>query len=147
MLPLQWLSFQSWNTPNWAHSCAVIFDVHSGSWASFQIVIYVCFVLLTSKFSAQILPLQEGSLQFMWPLVILSHTNLFIFLIILTTTCNSYLFLVPVSIFPRARSKIKVLWGQAQWLSKVCMFHFGGPGFTSSDPGCGHGTACQAMLW
>ena len=23
----------------------------------------------------------------------------------------------------------------------------GGPGFTGSDPGCGHGTAWQAMLW
>ena len=23
----------------------------------------------------------------------------------------------------------------------------GGPGFASSDPGCGHGTAWHAMLW
>ena len=23
----------------------------------------------------------------------------------------------------------------------------GGPGFAGSDPGCGHGTAWQAMLW
>ena len=23
----------------------------------------------------------------------------------------------------------------------------GGPGFASLDPGCGHGTAWQAMLW
>ena len=23
----------------------------------------------------------------------------------------------------------------------------GGPGFTGSDSGCGHGTACEAMLW
>ena len=28
----------------------------------------------------------------------------------------------------------------AQWLSS-------GPGFAGLDPGCGHGTAWQAMLW
>ena len=27
------------------------------------------------------------------------------------------------------------------------MFRFGGPGFTSSDRGCGRGMAWQAMLW
>ena len=26
-------------------------------------------------------------------------------------------------------------------------FHFGSLGFNGSDPGCGHGTTCQAMLW
>ena len=24
---------------------------------------------------------------------------------------------------------------------------FGSPGFAGSDPGCGHGMACQVMLW
>ena len=30
---------------------------------------------------------------------------------------------------------------------KVLTFWFGGPGFTSSDPGSRHGTTWQAMLW
>ena len=29
----------------------------------------------------------------------------------------------------------------------VHAFRFGGLGFKGSDPGCGHGTAYQAMLW
>ena len=34
----------------------------------------------------------------------------------------------------------------AQWLS-VHGPLLGDPGFTGSDPGCGHGTAWQGMLW
>ena len=34
----------------------------------------------------------------------------------------------------------------AQWLSAHVPL-LGGPGFASSDPGCGHGTTHQAMLW
>ena len=35
-------------------------------------------------------------------------------------------------------------WGPARWRSSsVRTFHFGGPGFTGSDPGCGHGTTWQ----
>ena len=38
--------------------------------------------------------------------------------------------------------------GPAQWCSgEVRTFCFGGLGFAGSDPGCGHGTAWQAMLW
>ena len=38
--------------------------------------------------------------------------------------------------------------GPAWWCSgKVCTFHFSGPGFASLDPGCRHGTTCQAKLW
>ena len=34
----------------------------------------------------------------------------------------------------------------AQWLSSHVLL-LGGPGFTGSDPGCGHGTAWHTMLW
>ena len=35
---------------------------------------------------------------------------------------------------------------EAQWLSLHVPL-LGSPGFASSDPGCGHGTAWHAMLW
>ena len=35
----------------------------------------------------------------------------------------------------------------AQWLSAHVPFCFSGPRFTGLDPGCGHGTAWQDMLW
>ena len=34
----------------------------------------------------------------------------------------------------------------AQWLNADVLL-LGSPGFTSSDPRCGHSTAWQAMLW
>ena len=38
--------------------------------------------------------------------------------------------------------------GPAQWRrGEVRTLRFGSPGFAGSDPGCGHGTAWQAMLW
>ena len=42
----------------------------------------------------------------------------------------------------------KVLRGPAQWRShSVYTFCFDSSGFAGSNPGCGHGTAHQAMLW
>ena len=41
-----------------------------------------------------------------------------------------------------------VMTGPARWhSSQVSIFCFGGLAFASSDPGCRHGTAYQAMLW
>ena len=44
----------------------------------------------------------------------------------------------------------KALGGPAWWVAQQLSSHFAllsSPGFASSDPGCGHGTAWQAMLW
>lgn len=114
MLPLKW------NMPNCSFSWAVVLDVHSGNWASLQI--FTCtassFSLVSSQLKSYLFT--EGSLQVMCSTpcphptnpVILCHINLFllIFLVIIMTMFNSYLFILPVLICPYSSSKMKVLW-------------------------------------
>ena len=51
--------------------------------------------------------------------------------------------------FPNTSKKPKKIEGAGpvvQWLGSHVPL-LSGPGFASSDPGCGRGTAWQAMLW